>query len=86
MSSAAILKLVFGKNVKYYRIKNRISQEKFCELCDISVGFLSHIETGKESPSFETISKICKILNVKATDLFDESILTKNIPNRITDL
>lgn len=86
MGDTMLLKKIFGKNVKYYRLEKKLSQEKFCELTDISVGFLSHIETGRENPSFETISKFATVLDVKVSTLFDESILDKNIPNRITDI
>ncbi len=86
MYDTMLLKKIFGKNIKYYRLKKKLSQETFCELTDISVGFLSHIETGRENPSFENISKFATILDVKVNMLFDESILDKNIPNRITDI
>lgn len=86
MDDTAKLKLIFGKNVKYYRLQKKLSQEKLCELSDISVGFLSHIEIGLESPSFETIAKLCNVLEIEASNLFDQAILTKHIPDRITDL
>ena len=47
-----------------------MTQERFAEVLDISVDFLSLIERGKNAPSFETIDKIAKKLRVSVADLF----------------
>jgi transcriptional regulator with XRE-family HTH domain len=50
-----------------------MTQEKFAELLDISVDFLSLIERGINAPSFETLEKMGKRLRMKPRDLFDFS-------------
>ncbi len=50
-----------------------MTQEKFAELLDVSVDFLSLIERGKNAPSFETLDKIAKRLRMSVADLFNFS-------------
>jgi transcriptional regulator with XRE-family HTH domain len=47
-----------------------MTQERFAEVLDISVDFLSLIERGRNAPSFETIEKMSKRLRVPVADLF----------------
>jgi DNA-binding XRE family transcriptional regulator len=47
-----------------------MTQERFAEVLDISVDFLSLIERGRNAPSFETIEKMCRRLRVPISDLF----------------
>jgi transcriptional regulator with XRE-family HTH domain len=47
-----------------------MTQERFAEVLDISVDFLSLIERGKNAPSFETLDKISKRLRVPLAELF----------------
>ena len=53
-----------GAKIKTKRKEQRYTQEQLSELCDISVGFLAHIEAGTRSPSLETLYKIAKVLNI----------------------
>jgi transcriptional regulator with XRE-family HTH domain len=46
-------------------------QEELAEAIGISVDFLSLIERGKNSPSFENIEKIAIALKISEKDLFD---------------
>ena len=48
-----------------------MSQEKFAEILDISVDFLSLIERGINAPSFETLERMSKRLRVSVADLFN---------------
>ena len=54
-----------GSRIRIKRKTNNITQEKLAELCDISVGFLSNIETGNKSASIDTLYKIS--LSLKAS-------------------
>jgi transcriptional regulator with XRE-family HTH domain len=47
-----------------------MTQEQFAETLDISVDFLSLIERGVNSPSFETLERIAKRLRLPVADLF----------------
>ena len=61
----------FGQRILGIRRQKGITQERFAELLDISVGFLSLIERGRNVPSFETLEKMAKRLRMEPRDLFD---------------
>ena len=60
----------FIKNLKFYRNKLDISQEKLAESCNCATGTIGCIECGKTLPSFEMIDKISKALKIHPADLF----------------
>lgn len=47
-----------------------MTQERFAEVIDISVDFLSLIERGINAPSFETLEKMARRLHLSVADLF----------------
>jgi transcriptional regulator with XRE-family HTH domain len=61
----------FGQRILGIRRERGMTQERFAELLDISVDFLSLIERGINAPSFETLEKIGKRLRMEARDLFN---------------
>ena len=63
----------FGNRLRSIRLERELSQERFAELIGISVDFLSLIERGVNSPSFETIERMSKKLRVPVKALFDFS-------------
>jgi transcriptional regulator with XRE-family HTH domain len=64
------LRKQFGEQLRRIRLSRRMSQERFAETLDISVEFLSLIERGKNAPSFETLDKMAKRLNIPVAYLF----------------
>ncbi len=64
------LRKKFGKRLRYLRRDRDITQEQLSELTDISVHFISRLETGQSSPSLETIVKLAKALDVEVAELF----------------
>ena len=60
-----------GQNIKKYRKKIGITQEKLAELARIDPKSIIQIENGKRNPSLKTISKISRSLNVKTQELLD---------------
>ena len=61
----------FGKRIRAIRQERSLPQERFAELVGISVDFLSLIERGINSPSFETLEQMAKRLRVPVKALFD---------------
>ena len=47
-----------------------MTQERFAEVLEMSVDFLSLIERGISAPSFETLERIAKRLKLSVADLF----------------
>lgn len=66
-----------GMRIKELRKKKKLSQEKLSELVDISPGFMSRIETGDKSGSFDTYIRIAKALDTTldylSQDIVDQS-------------
>lgn len=79
------IKAIFGANIKYYRKKQRFSQEQLAEKLGITPKHLSTIETGATFVSAELLEKFTQQLIVSASALFysvneiqnDESFLCK---------
>lgn len=67
----ATLRKKFGQQLRAIRVERRMSQEKFAEILDISVDFLSLIERGVSAPSFETLERMSKRLRMPVAELFD---------------
>lgn len=61
----------FGLNVVYYRKKKRYSQTKLAELVDIHRTYVSAIELGKVSVSFDVLFKLAEVLEVTPNKLFE---------------
>ena len=59
-----------AKNIKKYRDKLGVSQDKLSKLADVTLHTLTKIETGATpDPRIETLKKIAKGLNVSVDDL-----------------
>lgn len=63
---------VFGDNLKRYRTKIGLSQEKFAEKCGMHRTYISAIECYRRSISLENIQRITDALNVETYKLFLE--------------
>ena len=64
------LKHIIGKNIKFYRKKNQLTQDKLASLIKISAPSLSSIENGNSFPSYGTLIDIIDKLNVRPYQLF----------------
>jgi len=59
-----------AKNIKKYRQKQSISQDKLSKLADIAYNVIIKIESGATpNPTIETMAKIAKGLGVSIDDL-----------------
>ncbi len=82
--TADLLRKIIGKNIKYNRLLNGYTQEKFCEKVAISVTHLREIENGKINISLNKLSDFINILNI--TDiktLLDDKVLSVKFPDNI---
>ena len=61
----------FGLNVVYYRKKKRLSQTQLAELVDIHRTYVSAIELGKVSVSFDVLFRLARVLEVPVSKLFE---------------
>ena len=72
-----------GKKIAEARIKQNKTQEELAEILEISPSFLSHIETGKRKPGFDTLIQIAKCLNMSLDYLILDEDLEKNVKDVI---
>jgi transcriptional regulator with XRE-family HTH domain len=64
---------IIAKNIKKYRQKQGISQDKLSKLADIAYNVIIKIESGATpNPTIETMSKIAKGLGVSIDKLVNE--------------
>ena len=62
--------IIVGEVIKRHREKKGISQEVLSGLADIGRTHLSAIERGERKPTLETFYRICKALEIKASELW----------------
>ena len=62
-----------GEKIKSTRKERGYTQEKLAEICDISTGFLGHIERGTRKLSLDTLFCIATVLNVSIDSLLIDS-------------
>lgn len=65
------LRKVFGRNVRYYRFENHMTQERLAELTDLSPRYISNIENGSGNVSLDTIELLADALKVDYMELFN---------------
>ena len=74
---------IFSQNLRFYRIKANISQERLGELVELSDKYISDLERQLYDPSLKTIDSIAKVLDVETYLLLKYDETHKDVPNRI---
>ena len=59
------LETVFRENLRFYRQKAKLSQEKLSALLDKNINYITIIESGKSLPPITMIEQIAEILHVE---------------------
>ncbi len=59
---------MFGKNLKYYRLKNQLTMKALGEKIGVSNMTISHYESGKRNPDIATLRKLADALGVRMMD------------------
>ena len=77
------LKILIGKNVKYYRYKEKLTQEKLAEKIKSSVNYIGRLERGQHNPSVEKLEKIATALNIEPYELFIKRNDLDSLPMRV---
>jgi transcriptional regulator with XRE-family HTH domain len=61
---------IFANNLKEYRRKRGLTQEKLAEKVDVSTHHIGMIETSRNFPTFDLIERIAKALDIDVYKLF----------------
>ena len=72
------LKGLFGRRIRSLRKLRDFTQEDLAEATSLSAEYISKIERGLASPSFDVIARFATALQVDPLDLFDFSELRGN--------
>ena len=79
------LKELVAFNIKYYRYVNNLSQEKLAERCSLSSRYLTDVERGKHSPTFDKLELIAKALGIEPYVLLQRIKPDKDILKRMNN-
>jgi len=60
-----------GLKIKLLRIERKISQQDLAAACNFEKSNLARIEAGRTNPTVATLLKICQVLDVSTSQLFD---------------
>ncbi|EKE02051.1 MAG: putative transcriptional regulator [uncultured bacterium] len=55
---------IIGKRIKEIRLGKSLSQEKLAEMCNLSVSYISYIESAKKKASLESLVRLGNVLGV----------------------
>lgn len=73
---------IFGNNVKYFRYRKKYTQEKVAELTETSVTYISQLELGHHTPSFDKLESLSKALGVEPFEFYVKRDF-KKLPPRV---
>lgn len=77
---------IFRKNLRYYRLKNKLTQEDLAEKVDLTDKYISDLERGEFSPSLEKLDKIAEAFDIETYKLLKEENDVNNLPNRLDEI
>ena len=60
---------IIGKRIKNARLNKNLTQEKLAEMLNISIAYLSRVETGTTKINLKRLDEICKILEISDTEI-----------------
>jgi len=60
---------VIGDEIRKARVAARLTQEQLGFKADLSRNYISMVELNQNSPTLDTLIRICKTLGVRAADL-----------------
>ncbi len=80
---------VIGKNLKYYRYKSGLSQEKFYGQFGLNTKYLASIERGEINVSVLFLSNLAQLLKIDIREFFNpdksRNITSKRIDTKLKE-
>ena len=60
-------------NIKKFRIEQGYKLAYLAKCCNLSIGYISHLENGsRQNPSYTAMKEISKALNKTISEVFEE--------------
>lgn len=70
MTQGRNIKEQFGITIRYYRIRQNLSQEELAELSGLHRTYISEVERGERNISLENMHKIALALSTTLSEIF----------------
>ncbi len=67
-----------GAKIRKLRERQHVSQSELALKAGIAQSTLSYIENGKKAPQFDTLSSICRGLDISILELFSYDVIKTN--------
>ena len=64
------IQAVFAENMRKYRKRAKLTQEKLAEICGTDFRYIGQIETGTRCPSLDYVERIASALKIAPYHLF----------------
>lgn len=80
------VRYVFSKNLRYYRLLNKLTQEELANKSDLTDKYISDLERAQFSPSLEKLEVIANALNIESYKLLKNENDVSKLPNRLDKL
>lgn len=65
---------ILKDNLNYYLKNSQLSQKEIADRLGISKGSITNWLVGSNSPSIETLAKLCQILGVKMSEMLSDKV------------
>lgn len=65
---------ILKDNLSYYLKNSQLSQKEIADLLGISKSSITNWLAGSNSPSIETLAKLCQILGVKMSEMLSDKV------------
>ena len=86
MSLRKDIRDIFRKNLRFYRLKNKLTQEELSEKADLTDKYISDLERGEYSPSLEKMDMLAEALNIETYKLLKDENDVDNLPNILDEI
>ena len=70
-------KELLGKKIQQIRKSRGYTQEKLAEIIEMDSGYICKMETGRHTPSLETLEKLANALKVELSEFLNFETLTE---------
>ena len=71
------LKEIVAKNIRFQRLKSKLTQEELAYKCGMHDNYISKVELGKVSIGIDNLERVAKALGVKPSLLLDPEAYRK---------
>lgn len=83
MATRKDIRNIFSNNLRYYRLKNKLTQEELAKKAELTDKYISDLERAQFSPSLEKLDKIASVFNIETYKLLKDENNINNLPNRL---